>query len=80
MGRGSLTDGVLLSVASSKGKMSLSFLWLSLGVVQDLGRMLYFATSLGVSLAFEELFGPAKSIYHLSQLNLTRDLNGFFLK
>lgn len=63
-----LADGVLLSVTSSQGKISLSFLGLSLGVVQELARVLDIAASVGMSLAFKELFSTARNIYCVSQL------------
>lgn len=49
-------------------------------MVLILGRAVYFAPSLGMSLAFKELFNIARNSYGLSQLKLTRDLNGFFSK
>lgn len=57
---------VLLSVTSSQENCV--FLWLSLGVALDLGRVVFFAPSLRTPLGSMVLLNTAGNIYCLSQL------------
>lgn len=49
-------------------ELCLSVLWLSLGVALDLGRVVSFASSLGIPLVLMGLFNTKKHIYCLSGL------------
>lgn len=56
-----------------------SFFWLPLGVSLALGRIVYFAPSLGVPCLSVMSFNTAKNIYCLYWLKPPRNLKGFFL-
>lgn len=62
--------GVLANVASPHrpGELSESFFWLTLGVALDLGKVVRFASSLGMPLASKES-NIARNVYCLFRLN-----------